>query len=75
MIELFLNDLNAEQNVQDAAFLVDRVPWLHAALHRFELRAKHDAFGKRISNVSFKNPNAERSSSTTTSAMRNPKSS
>jgi transposase-like protein len=47
MIEFFLDELNQKHDVQDAVFLVDRAPWLHAALHRFDLQPRHETFGER----------------------------
>lgn len=46
-IEFFLNDLNQKHDVQDAEFFVDGAPWLHAALHRFDIKATHETFGER----------------------------
>jgi transposase-like protein len=47
MIEFFLDDLNQKHDVQDAVFLVDGAPWLHADLHRFDLQPRHETFGER----------------------------
>jgi transposase-like protein len=47
MIEFFLDELNQKHDVQDAVFLVDGAPWLHAALHRFDLQPRHETFGER----------------------------
>jgi len=45
--EFFLNDLKQKHDLQDAVFLVDKAPWLHAALHRFDIQPKHEIFGER----------------------------
>jgi transposase-like protein len=43
----FLQELREKHNVEDALFLVDRGPWLHAALHHFDLRFRHVTHGNR----------------------------
>ena len=43
----FLQELRQKHDVEDAEFLVDRGPWLHAALHRHGLRFRHVTHGNR----------------------------
>ena len=44
---IFLGELKQKHDVEDAEFLVDGAPWLHAALHRHGLRFQHVTHGNR----------------------------
>jgi transposase-like protein len=44
---IFLGELKQKHEVEDAEFLVDGAPWLHAALHRHGLRFQHVTHGNR----------------------------
>lgn len=44
---IFLGELKQKHDVEDAEFLVDGAPWLHAALHRHGLRFHHVTHGNR----------------------------
>ncbi|MEZ3163925.1 IS6 family transposase [Halorubrum sp. RMP-47] len=44
---MFLSELREKHQVDDAVFLVDGAPWLHAACHRHGLRCQHVAHGNR----------------------------
>lgn len=43
----FLQELREKHDVENAVFLVDQGPWLHAALHRYNLRFRHITHGNR----------------------------
>jgi len=45
--EIFLAELSEKHDVDDAVFLVDSGPWLHAALHRRGLRFRYERHGNR----------------------------
>jgi len=47
--EMFLAELREKHLVDDALFLVDSGPWLHAALHRHGLRFQYERHGNRNS--------------------------
>jgi len=47
LTEMFLAALREKHLVDDAVFLVDRVPWLQAALHHHGLRFYHETYGNR----------------------------
>jgi putative transposase len=47
LTEQFLGELREKHDVDDALFLVDRGPWLHAALQRHGLRFRHETHGNR----------------------------
>ncbi|WP_042661832.1 IS6 family transposase [Haloferax sp. ATB1] len=47
LTQSFLADLCEKHDVEDAVFLVDRGPWLHAALHRLGLTFRHETHGRR----------------------------
>jgi transposase-like protein len=47
LTEMFLAELREKHQVEDAIFLVDGAPWLHAALHRHGLRFQHETHGNR----------------------------
>lgn len=44
---MFLDELRNNHQVEDAVFLVDGAPWLHAALDRHGLRFRHETHGNR----------------------------
>ena len=44
---MFLAELREKHHVDDAVFLVDSAPWLHAALHRHGLRFRYKRHGNR----------------------------
>jgi transposase-like protein len=46
---LFLGELREKHAVEDAVFLVDGAPWLHAACHRYGLQFQHETYGDRNS--------------------------
>jgi transposase-like protein len=43
----FLQELHKKHDVETAVFLVGGGPWLHAALHRYNLRFRHVTHGNR----------------------------
>lgn len=45
--EIFLSELRDKHQVDNAIFLVDGAPWLHAALRRHGLRFQHETHGNR----------------------------
>jgi transposase-like protein len=47
LTEMVLSELREKHQVDDAAFLVDGVPWLQAACHRLGLRFHHVTHGNR----------------------------
>jgi transposase-like protein len=47
LTEQFLAELRAKHTLDDAVFLVDGAPWLHAALDRHGLRFEHETHGDR----------------------------
>jgi len=50
---MFLRDPTQKQAIDDAEFLVDGAPWLHAALFELGMHFRHETFGDRNpSNVS-----------------------
>jgi len=44
---IFLAELSEKHDVEDAVFLVDSGPWLHAALHRQGFRFRYERHGLR----------------------------
>ena len=44
---MFFDELREKHQVDDATFLVDQGPWLHAAPHRLGLRFRHVTHGNR----------------------------
>ncbi|ELZ33143.1 IS6 family transposase [Halorubrum tebenquichense] len=46
---MFLSELREKHQVDNAVFLVDGAPWLHAACHRHGLRFQHVTHGNRNS--------------------------
>jgi transposase-like protein len=44
---MFLSELREKHQVDDAVFLVNSAPWLHAACHRHGLRFQHVTHGNR----------------------------
>ena len=49
LTERFIRELRSKHDVEDAEFLVDGAPWLHAALQRHGLRFQHETHGNRNS--------------------------
>jgi len=53
LTKMFLRDPTQKQAIDDAEFLVDGAPWLHAALFELGMHFRHETFGDRNpSNVS-----------------------
>ena len=49
LTEMFLSELREKHLVDDAVFLIDKAPWLQAALHRHGLRFQHETHVNRNS--------------------------
>jgi transposase-like protein len=47
MTQLFLDELDEKHEVQNAEFLVDGAPWLHAGLHELGVHFRQETFGDR----------------------------
>ena len=47
MTKMFLRELTEKHAIDDAEFLVDGAPWLHAGLFELGLHFRHETFGER----------------------------
>jgi len=45
--QLFLRELEAKHEIEDAEIVVDGAPWLHAGLHELGMHCRHETHGDR----------------------------